>query len=395
MPTSQPLGHLHEAELLDLITRYYSGERVATLLQDFNIQCSTSLLCTYFPPEPTDQLCRHCGSPMIKPRRSRTWKYVVEPHCTKCRHSETASCSCAGCEGARRRERNSQLEQQKRAVELFCLDRWSYAENSISPHQLSAYEAVGLISLVRCGGWLDESRVGPMQSSSIHFAPEWSDLPAYLLGRLNDAGLVSPDTGSSQQAFHWQQGIVVSWAPEKVQWALRMPGAIDFIHALEELAASPEWPAGWVDQCRELWHTLAIAECMEFCAYSVTQRDLPMPGATALAALFENLLRDLSVSQCYQLIWASAADATDYRARKHITAHHAANYMIGACQRRADRSRAEGWPIKGFHRNFELGRSLLSHVLHDVFFRHGEVGFFTCPNTHSNTPSTTLTPQSE
>ncbi len=32
MTTSQPLGHLSEAELLELMSRYYAGERVATLL---------------------------------------------------------------------------------------------------------------------------------------------------------------------------------------------------------------------------------------------------------------------------------------------------------------------------------------------------------------------------
>jgi hypothetical protein len=157
------------------------------------------------------------------------------------------------------------------------------------------------------------------------------------------------------------------------------------MNELEEVIASSVWPQDWHSECVEFWHTLAAAECWEFCEYSLGSRNLPMPGATALSALIENLLRDFSVSQCYQLIWASAGNTTDYRVRKGISAPHAANHFIGACQRSADRSRAEGWTIKGFRRNFQLGRSQISHVLHDVFLKHGEAGFFSCPNSAIST----------
>ena len=110
-------------------------------------------------------------------------------------------------------------------------------------------------------------------------------------------------------------------------------------------------------------------------AFCDAQFDLPMPGGTALNALIDNQLRDFSVSQCCQLLWTATEKATDYRVRKVTTARHASKYLIDICQLLADRTRAEGWEIKGFAREFQLPRSQVSHVLHDVFLRHGEVGF--------------------
>lgn len=381
MPSSQPLSHLDNAEVLELMNRYYAGERVAALLEEFEIHCSAGLLSSYFPPELTSELCRFCNAPMIRVRRSKSWRRPIELHCSKCSHSESTHCRCLCCQITHGLAEEKQLQQSKSQVARFCSENWSYSCSIVEPNELTALDALALISLVRCGGWLDQYRIGPLQASSVPLAPLESRFQEGLIDRLITAGLVSPDMSSSLEAFFEQHGNNRKLNRNKVQWLLRMPAPVNFVLRLEELIASSAWPQNWQIECSNIWYKLAVAECWEFCEYSVTQRNLPMPGATALTALIDNMLRDFSVSQCYQLIWASASDATDFRARKGISAKHAANYLIGVCQRRADRSRAEGWSIKGFKRNFQLGRSQVSHVLHDVFLKHGEAGFFVCPNT--------------
>ena len=116
MPSSQPLSHLGNTELLELMNRYYEGERVATLLQEFKIQCSAGLLCGYFPPEPTHMLCRFCDAPMVRPRRSRSYKFNVQLSCSQCAHSETTHCRCLGCQEVRRLAEEKQVQQQKSKV---------------------------------------------------------------------------------------------------------------------------------------------------------------------------------------------------------------------------------------------------------------------------------------
>lgn len=88
-----------------------------------------------------------------------------------------------------------------------------------------------------------------------------------------------------------------------------------------------------------------------------------------------------SVAQCYRIIWAGAQQATDFLVRKRCNTKHAANFMIGECQRWADRARAEMWEVKPFKRNFNLPRSSISHVFFDVFLKIGEAGFNWVPGS--------------
>jgi len=383
MPTRQLLGHLDASALQDLIDRYYAGENVSALLKIFDIDCRPGALWYHFPPGEAGRDCPMCGAALVVSRFSRTGassKKASPARCPACLHIEASSCTCDTCSAVRRQAIQEKKRQDIESVNSFCESRWSYTLQEITPDQLNAESAIALLSLVRCGSWLDESTVGAIRNSAIPFAPQDSALQMELLEALLEYGLVAPLPSSPPGTFMTtREG--QSWQTECAHWVMLFPDPPVFIQQLECFVASSVWPDFWLEDCVLLWKRLAVAECWEFCKYSVQQRDLPMPGITALYALIENLLRDFSVSQCYQLIWASAADATDYRARKRITAQHAANYLIGTCQRRADRSRAENWPIKGFHRNYHLVRSQISHVLHDVFLKHGEAGFFSNLNS--------------
>lgn len=270
-----------------------------------------------------------------------------------------------------------------RTTATFCAGEWGNHDLEIEPTQLTAAVAIALISLIRCGGWIGEATIGSLQNSEIPFAPKEIFFRHLLINVLLEKRLIAPSVDSPKHAFRLSPNKNPGWDTEAVHWSVLLPDPQSFIQQLEGVVASTDWPREWCDGCAKLWQQLAVAECWEFCAYCVAQRNLPMPGAAALTALFNNLLRDLSVSQCYQLIWASASDATDFWVRKQAIAQHAANYFIGSCQRKADRYRAEGWTIKGFNRNYQLPRSQISFVLHDVFLKHGDAGFSSAVTAYS------------
>ncbi len=303
--------------------------------------------------------------------------------CSACQHEDSTNCSCSECKEVRQLAASEKLQRDIRAIGDFCKSCWTYYELDIEPQQLTAETAIALLSLIRCNGWINETTIGPFKNATIPFVPMDFQFRLGLINNLLKDGLIAPSPASPPPAFQHSSCGEVSWDADAVHWQLLFRDAPTFISQLERLVASSDWPKGWRDGCFILWRQLAAAECMEFCAYSVAQRGLPMPGDTALSMLTDNLLQDFSVAQCYQLIWGSASDATDFRVRKGVNAKHAANYMIGVCQRRADRSRTEGWSVKGFKRNFQLPRSQLSHVLHDVFLKHGESGFIEIPRLTS------------
>lgn len=382
MSAHQVLEHLAPKSLQDLVVRYYAGERISVLMKEFHITCPPSELYLHLPPEPTEHDCSLCGTPLLINRRSRTsirWKKASPAYCPKCGHEASSDCRCLACKISQKHKKEETQKLEQLAILNFCTELWSYEPIDVAFQQLSAEEAIALLSLVRCGEWIDENSIGSLHDKDIPFAPMKADFKNSLLNTLLASGLIAPIPDSPSSAFVIKHGKVVSWKPDEAKWHLLFPAPPKFIQQLESLVDSRNWPDGWLTACFHLWRQLAAAECWEFCAYSVAQRSLPMPGNTALTSLIDNLLRNYSVAQCYQLIWSSASDATDYKARKRITTQHAANYLIGACQRRADRSRAEGWTIKGFRRNFQLPRSQVSHVLHDVFLKHGITGFITPP----------------
>lgn len=375
MSLSSPLSHLSAEELSDLISRYYAGEKVAMLLVDFNIRRSVSSLTRYFPPELTDLSCKYCRSQLIRPRYPRGQTYEAEICCSVCDHEESPRCGCPGCEKVRREAHASRLAEERVRVFEFCKKLWDYEPIYIEPMELSAREAVTLISLVRSAGWHDGQTLSTLKAASIRFAPAQPDFQLSLILRLIETGIVAPDPKSHLSAFRMDKSGIVEWDINLVDWVFRCADPVCFVQELEDIVASDRWPESWTDECIDLSHGLAVAECREFFEYSAAKRGFPMPGVTAQNALIKNLLRDFSVSQCYELMWAAGKVAADYHVRKKISFQQAANSMIGACQRHADRARAEGWVIKGHARNFDLERTQISHVLHDFFFQRGEVCF--------------------
>lgn len=331
MSCSQLQGFLDACTLRELIQLHCDGARSSSLISEFFVDRVTGRLFRKFPCEVKKN---PLAAKTLKRKRQRGHSGIADLYSEKCDHD---------------------LE--------------------IEPAQLDAGAAVALISLIRCGGWIGEATIGSLQDSEIPFSPKEILFRHLLITVLLEKRLIVPSFNSPKHAFRLPPNKNPGWDPEAVYWSVLLPDPPSFIQQLEHIVASSDWPNGWRDDCSRFWRQLAVAECWEFCAYSIAQRSLPMPGAAALTTLFNNLLRDFSVSQCYQLIWASASDATDFWVRKQAIAQHAANYFVGGCQRKADRYRAEGWAIKGFKRNFKLPRSQLSYVLHDVFLKHGEAGF--------------------
>ncbi len=116
-------------------------------------------------------------------------------------------------------------------------------------------------------------------------------------------------------------------------------------------------------------------ECRQFYDYCAVERNLKVQGNSAVNNMLEDMLRDFSVGQVCRFIWYGAKDAADFLVRKKVDRVHASNYMVGACLRSAERSRALAREEIPFTRNCYLPRSMVSYVLFDVILKIGEAGF--------------------
>ena len=125
---------------------------------------------------------------------------------------------------------------------------------------------------------------------------------------------------------------------------------------------------------------LALHECLETFEHQGQLHKLQPPAGEKTILTFQALLEDLSVAQIYNIVWSAARNAAAYYQRGGVTKQQAANSMVGGCRMRADKAKVEGWKIKPYGRNYDRPRSELSHVLHDVFLKIGELGFNAKPS---------------
>lgn len=376
------LSHLTQQQIDELINRYYAGENVRALIQEFGTNCPINQFTKLLPPliDHSSQ-CAVCGSPMMKVRVSRSSHLLgAEPiRCSSCGHTGAEYCTCEFCKDQRQKQQLAHLEKRRALVAEYC--RVPNLENThdLKVENLSLDMAVALLALVRTCGYMDKTNghvLESFQNATIPFAPNGSYGDA-LRDFLLDSGLINISNHSRLDSFVFEGDEITGYYPSRVRWEFLFGNPGILIQQIEECALLGTWPEEWkmevLDQCWDL----AFAECMEFYEHAARQRGLMVSGEQSIKAMLSNLLADFSVAQCYHIIYSGARAAADFMVRTKSTKPHASNYMIGACQRWADRARAESWDVSGYRRNFDLPRSMVSYVLHDVFTKMGERSFTT------------------
>lgn len=361
-----------------LIKRYYAGEPVRSLLVEFDICCSPGSLWRHFPAIQTGETCPACGAPLVERYRGRTpsTKHAKVTRCMSCLHRESIECTCLYCQRRRDEARVITERHRRTAIVNFCQTQWDYSSHTVVPTELSACVAFAFLCMTRSGGWVAPSKLGSLNDALPRFAPFGQGFCNDLLLKVIANQLAVPSPDSPLEAFADDIADQPSWSEERVHWQLLMLNPSAFVYELELLISEKMWPIGWAEEVRTLWLELAIAECTEFWILNALQQDLPLPCQTALSALLRNLLVDYSVSQVFELLSTAITDTADFIARKYISGQQAENFVVGACQRLADRARTNGATIKGLPRDPILGRTQASHVLHDLFLGIGEDAFF-------------------
>lgn len=373
------LEHLSGSEISEVIRRYYAGESVRALLTEFGISCSPGSLWRHFPPIPTGEACPACGAALVQRfsgRSSGGGAQALVSRCASCRHRESYDCLCEHCCARREKIKQATEKRRRTAIADFCAEQWDYSVREADPAGLTARVALGLLCVVRCGGWISPTTVGALDRDLPRFAPIQIEFYNSIALAVIASQLAAPSPESPLEAFIDDTGGNLSWSMDNVHWQLLMPNPANFVHELELFIAKQVWPSGWTEELLLLWQELAIAECLEFAVVIALRKEFPLPADCALIPLLKNLLVDYSVSQVFELLSASTEDAADFVARGYISSSRAGEFVVGACQRHADRARAEGVVIKGIQRDAMMGRTQVSYLLHDVFLGHGEQGFF-------------------
>lgn len=378
MPNSSihpKLAHLSDSQIDNLMTRYYAGETIVDLLAEFKVDHHPHHLFKLFPPIiHSFMVCPCCDAAMMSPRISRSAHYETTMRCSQCRHEDSSRCKCDHC---RNRGRSASGKVSRKVLDAKNGQRGQTQNLSIEPANLALDQAVALLALMRCRGIADvDGMLAPAawDMAALPFAPK-GYYGHMLVQKLGQAKLLSVLNSSVPDYFSVFENEPRIETPISIFWSISCSARTNLSQGIEQCAAQGKWPRHWSDQLPDLLRALAFAEIKEFYNYCAKQRGFPASAQRTTSVMLNNLLQDYSVAQCYRIIYAGAKAAADFLVRTSCAPQHAANYMIGACQRWLDRARAENWQVTPFHRNHELPRSMISIVLYEDFLKSGDDGF--------------------
>lgn len=285
---------------------------------------------------------------------------------------------CEDC--TRRREERGAAEQAARNAERRALIQTIYGDVPRGPRDpagLPLAEAVFLVSLVRLCGTEDLSYVRALGTVSTGSFSPTKKFDHSILKQLwnNDLIFVHPD--SPLEAFGEENPRSVYLLSVNWLTPIRREGEspLLFIAELEDRFRTQQWTAEWNKQWRPLWKMIAIEECLQYLEMCLAEHKLTLsPGEKTLLVL-NNTLEDYSVSQVFGFIWRAAKDAAAFYVRENVPKQHAANTVVGAIQRFAERAKSEGWEVKQYRRDYRLPQSMVSRVFCDTVMQFGDEGF--------------------
>ena len=373
------LQHLSKQETEKLIERYYNGESVKNLIKEYKINASIGELYKLFPPEVFDNYkCEYCNISLVINRPSKTNqnrpKYERDLYCPLCGHTPFInSCKCKNCT-----EKEKHITEKRLAIIKTV---YSQEKEQVNFYDISFENKVFLGAL--CRYLLKENlyEIKPYIESTYNLTPTL-DLLKKLYTNLLCKNIISISPNSSLSAFNQESE---NFPYEFNIYYLDYFVNLDFKSNKKDLFLEILNPKYYNKNLRNeaylLWNDIAIAECIQYLQYQLNKVNFTSnytPGIKTYKT-FEIILKDFSVSQIYGIIWKAVAEATRLQAEKGLNKKHAANIVIGNCERYAERAKINGWNLANYNRIPDLPQTILSEFFFNKVLQIGDLGFRTPP----------------
>ena len=383
------LKHLSHAEIETLINRYYAGEKVKELIEEYKINISPSALYTIFPPQISDKTCPNCGLQMLIKRKSESaspyWLNAINEYCGRCDHKNNSYCNCEYCN---KKRQEYALEQEKERNRIIQLKRELIQEEydigkyeSVDIQKLSFTQKVYLGSLLRLALNEDMIIINPLGTIERNLAPT-ADFSSEIIIELADNKIIVVNPQSPIDAFVAEpEG---SEFPKvyyiyKVSYFLNLNIHGSYHEEVSNLINPKELNEKDKDEALLLWKRIALEECLEYFSYQMNKVGFSFNPGDKTITVFEDLLEHFSVSQIYGIIYRSIANATKWYQELRVSKKHAANSVIGSCQRYGERAVIGKWELNKYNRITDCPQSMISEFFLNRVIEIGDLGFHMPP----------------
>jgi hypothetical protein len=383
LQTHPKLQHLNDSELIDLISRYETGEKVSSLTKLFAIDVKPAKLKSILPLQKSELNCHYCNNSLYYEVQNTKQPYERIYKCRDCGHFEYFSkygfsrhCRCANCEQKIQDQIKKSDEEKFNLIQSEIFPEVS--KQSIS--EINYIESLYLAATLRAG--LNEKlELIDFANISIPLTP-YEKLSRDILKILFDRRLLLIDSSVPLENFNIS-GEVVSYDPLKVIYKLNIKNENDNKKTINELMNPNPWQKEDFSMVGIMWNTIAIEECIATLLMNMKEVGFSFEPGDKTRSMFNELLKNFSVAQIQSIILHSIKEAYHYYVTKGINRNHAANSVISLCLTYGERAIANNWTINPYKRWSKCPQSWLSKVFFERIYPIGDKGFTLAPGTFS------------
>ena len=381
------VSHLTKEQIVNLMEKYYGGEKVAKILEEYKIKISVSQLYSLFPPVITDEVCIHCESNMVKPWQSKSWSSFVNEnrkYCINCGHENSRYCNCDYCVEIKRKKILEEQEKQKKIIEQKRATLASFYDESNwtlkLERELTLEDRLYLAVILRSSLSENTMYIEALESNKNLLAPT-DDFEIELIKTLTGRKVIVPHVLSDINAFEIEykedEDYQITYGIYKVRYRINIePDDLDY-NAMIKRLLYPNFSAeeNFKEFCYEMWKKISLNECLDYLLYQMSKVGYSFNPGDKTIRVFENLLEHFSVAQIYGIIYRAVANSTQRYQAGEITKIHAQNSVISSCESHGQRALAQGWKLSNYSRIRDLPETYISLVLFTSIMQIAELGF--------------------
>jgi len=366
--THPRLLHLSKDEINDLSSRYYMGEKISSLCNEFKIKYEPKRFYKLLPPLiNSSRECPNCGCKLVSPKLPRNSPSQNERptlwQCSQCNHKEFNVCRCLYCLGSKKDKETPTHKLSSSPL--------------IRVQDLTLELAIALCSLCYWDQEARENKVAPdfFDNETMPFAPI-SDYGNSLLEKLIQHQVIAKVKPPECGAFSLFGMNIILGNVAAYEWAISPDERNLLLEDFDTLIEDKSWLEYWRPQIPEVLNAIALAECEEFYSWCAKKRNFPISEKTAIRIVLSSLLATYSVAQCHYIIRECAIAAADYLVQTNCSPSIASGYLLNECQQWSSETNSATHTVPALKRNPELRRSTISLLLLNIILGYqSDIGF--------------------
>lgn len=296
------LSHLNDKQIKELIKRYYAGEKVRKLIEEYNIEFSTVGLFKLFPPVVVeDSICPCCHVNMVQDAKSRTgYSFRKIVYCPICKHDYRTNCTCERCNEAKRNIIHSLYPKDVKKVNRDDISLKNRVYLSALLRAVDTFDRDGEIiipALIKC-----DKKIAPTEV-----------LLHEIIQDLIAANLLIVDCNSHISAF---VGELTSCDYGKSYDLHYVNYILNIEYDKELMNPNIDFDTINIEEVDSIARKIALHECLEYLLEQMKKVQFPFKAGKKTKEVFDDLLYNFSVSQIFCIIYISITRATRYYQEK-------------------------------------------------------------------------------